>query len=922
MIKMKKKVWSIFLVAGMSFCLSPVLLGKDRLRKKEAPEVKEEKDTAIDEKGTEDVEKKKTIPQVTKGMKTLAGFYTLYQKDEKLYCLIKADQLKKPFLLAMTLTLGINAGTQWDHMPVYWNLQGKKLLLLRPDLRYQGGESTLESAVSRTHPATILRSVPLLSRNDEGDCLVDFSPLFKSDLAGLTPQLKDLAGVEGELNSELSQWKKIKVFPQNVEIEVDLAFTGVRVAGESPNPTDFTDKGRHYRQGVHYSLSQLPVTTYLPRQADSRVGYFTTAVKDFSRPYGSRSNFQRYIERWHLEKADPTVKLSPPKKPIVFYLDKAIPYRFRRYVKQGVLDWNKAFEKIGFSDALVVRQQTETDFADLDPADVRYNFIVWTTSDEGYAFGPSRVNPMTGQILDADITYDDSMLRFATGEARVLGSQAGKFGGDPKLEFFLKNLPGFGKAKKDLYPWDKKISLRDRARTRLFSRLKRQGRPFCTHARGLRHQLFLGILALRAAGAKTIPDELFGSSVRETIMHEVGHTLGLYHNFKGSSYLSIKEINSKEKPGATSGSVMDYNGTNFAPPGIPQGFYLPQTIGPYDYWAIEYGYRIPDKDQTEEDMLGSIAKKGSEKGLGYGNDQFSSLTDPDPHIVMWDLGSDHVEFGRQRIQLVEHILKNLPDRMVRQGENYFPVRQAFGTLLREYGYSLYLIARYIGGVNLSWSHKGDPLGAPPIQVIPAARQKEALTFLQKTVFSEKGLVIPREVLPYLSPGTQWHWGSDEFSTRATYPVKESWLEIQKSVLAILLNPANLWRLHNLPSHVSEKEEVFTLQDLFDGLTKSVWSELKKDPLKEKPGRRKPFISASRRNLQRQYLAIWMDYFVMDRGTVSIPEDAKTLARRNLMALDEALKKVLSRKGLDGLSQAHLAECREKIEKALKAVYVK
>src|SRR2546422_7272850 len=158
-----------------------------------------------------------------------------------------------------------------------------------------------------------------------------------------------------------------------------------------------------------YELSSIRETGYKPRLADDRVGHFLIVTEDLNsdRP---KSQYRRYVRRWQLEKANPAAKLSPPKEPIVFWLENTVPVEYREWVKEGALLWNKAFERIGFKDAIVIKQQP--DDADWDPADTRYNTIRWFAGvDAGFAIGPSRSNPFTGQIYDADIGFSEEIVR-------------------------------------------------------------------------------------------------------------------------------------------------------------------------------------------------------------------------------------------------------------------------------------------------------------------------------------------------------------------------------------------------------------------------------------------------------------------------------------------------------------------------------
>ncbi|RME85496.1 MAG: DUF5117 domain-containing protein, partial [Planctomycetota bacterium] len=662
---MKKKCISLFLVLTLAV---PHLLWGQSIQKPQKPNKNFGPFSRKIFASSASSSQKKFPPfqKVVKDMIRKEGFFPLYVKGEKMYGLVRFSQIKRPFFLATTISKGIYAGMQWDDMLVYWKVFDNKLLLVRPNLRYKGGRKTLKGIVEKTYPATIIRALPILTKGPEG-YLVNFGRIFKSNLSGVSLLARSLLGVMGALNPSLSRWTKIKTFPHNIEVEVDLAFTGVKVRGSSPNFSDSVDSRTHFL-GVHYSLSYLPRTNYQPRVADDRVGYFQTAFKDFSTPYESKTKFKRYIHRWHLEKADPSLKLSPPKKPIVFYIEKTVPIKFRRYVREAILEWNKAFEKIGILNAIEVRQQTDTEFADLDPEDVRYNFFRWVTNDYGFAAGPSRVNPLTGQILDADIIFDDSMLRYVSKSYQNLGPVSNLWEKDTKFQELLKTMKGWNFGKDSLFFPQVKGQEKEENLRKMLKILAKKGRHVCLFTYGMKHQLAMASLMFHARGIKKIPLEFLGEYVKEIVMHELGHTLGLYHNFKASSWRSLKEINSKEKPAQIVGSVMDYNPVNFAPKGVPQGHFLTQTIGPYDYWAIEYGYKIIPRGREAQELQ-KIASRAGENGLQYGNDLYASLADPDPLWIRWDLGNNPIEYAKFRMELGQQILKDLLKRAVKDGES-------------------------------------------------------------------------------------------------------------------------------------------------------------------------------------------------------------------------------------------------------------
>ncbi len=209
-------------------------------------------------------------------------------------------------------------------------------------------------------------------------------------------------------SESLSQHTKVKVFPDNVLIEAE------RVSGAGVPSL------------VSFGFRKLPARSdYRPRMADERVGYFQSAAQDWGKPFDARETVDRFIHRWDLQKLDPSLELSPPREPIVFYIESTVPIRWRKYVREGIDEWNKAFEeRVGIEGAIEVRQQTATAYADIDPEDARYNFLRWIVSGRAFAMGPSRVDPRTGQILDADIIFDDSMLRYFQNDLELLGPKA------------------------------------------------------------------------------------------------------------------------------------------------------------------------------------------------------------------------------------------------------------------------------------------------------------------------------------------------------------------------------------------------------------------------------------------------------------------------------------------------------------------
>jgi len=235
-------------------------------------------------------------------------------------------------------------------------------------------------------------------------------------------------------------------------------------------------------------------------------------------------------------------------------------------------------------------------------------------------------------------------------------------------------------------------------------------------------------------------------------MHEVGHTLGLRHNFKGSTMLPNEQLHDTKitRVKGLTGSVMDYNPVNLAPKGVKQGDYFTSTIGPYDYWAIEYAYKpLAGGTQGEYAELQKIANRGAMPGMDYGTDEDIYFT-ADPHVNVWDLGADVMKFAEDRLLLAEELMKGLADRVVEKGEGYQRARVAFGILLNQYGNSTYLISKYLGGEHAHRDHKDDPKARDPLVPVPAAKQRDALKFLQEHVLTDKTFQFPPKLLRKLA----------------------------------------------------------------------------------------------------------------------------------------------------------------------------
>jgi hypothetical protein len=834
--------------------------------------------------------------ELTKDAKPIEGLIRLYRKDDRLLADFTPNVLDRDFIILISIARGIGespvlGGMTWDFDGDDWLWQFRKvedkIQVVRRNVRFTAAKgSPEEKAVRLAYTDSVLFSLPVISHSPPGGSVVDLSPVFMSDLPQISRVLPGFTFAR-----DRSTWASVKGFANNVEIEVAATY-----ASSGMVRLDSVPDSRGATINVHYSISLLPQTGYQPRMADDRVGYFVTAIKDYSKKYDA-DRFLRYVNRWDLRKADPSLPVSPPRKPIVFWLEKTIPYELRQPMGEGVLEWNKAFEKAGFANAIEVRQQP--DDADWDPEDINYNTLRWITAGAGFARGPSRVNPLTGEILDADLVFDSDFL------------SSWKDQWD-----FLRE--------KGLLPTPAQPG--GSADSALAQELERQGisgghsgRCVCRLTEGLGLQLALGAAAAEA-GAKPGGREEFRKmlvqAIKELAMHEVGHTLGLRHNFKASTVYSLDQINAPAHAGQSlAGSVMDYLPINLVSKGQKQGDYFSTTLGPYDYWAIEYGYKpLPGGTEGEAAELKKIAARSAEPTLVYATDDDARLIDPDPLVNLWDLGNDTVAYARSRRDLVAQLIPGLVDRMTQPGEGYQRARRAFSMLLSLQARAAQTASRMIGGLYVTRSHKGDPGAKPPLVIVEPAKQRETLSFLQDQVFGDKAFDFPPEMYNMLLP-TRWsHWGIRE-TERLDFPVRETMLGFQDRILAQLLSSWTLARLTDSEVKVPPDQDAFTAVELLSGLSTAVFRELDKLQQGEFTAR-KPAINPLRRDLQRRYLERLADIAM---GNVMSPEDCKTLAYVQLEGIQARINAVLLGKAkLDPYTQAHLKESATRIRKVLNA----
>jgi len=362
------------------------------------------------------------------GLKRNDGFIPYYWDANKgaLLFELSPQRMSEDFIYFTGLSSGVGSTEMFADRSSVGQSQlcrfvrsGPKVLVIAENTRFraESGSPELRHSVERSFPTSVLAALPIESEQDDR-LVVNANPLVVRDATGLLGQLRRpsraLNGMVRQVaNESAANWRldeqrsavdmdHTRAFPLNTEVENILTFVSDS-GGRGVNAPESGVLTVH----EHMSLLALPAPGFHSRVADPRVGFFGEEFEDFSRSYKESLN-QIYIDRWRLEKKDPSAAVSDPVKPITFYLDRAIPEPMRSAARRGALWWNQAFEQAGFRNALVVEDLPEG----ADPLDVRYPTIQWTNRNgRGWSVGMVQTDPRTGEILHAVVQLDSHRMR-------------------------------------------------------------------------------------------------------------------------------------------------------------------------------------------------------------------------------------------------------------------------------------------------------------------------------------------------------------------------------------------------------------------------------------------------------------------------------------------------------------------------------
>ena len=840
---------------------------------------------AQEEGGGEETEDQEESPfadfeKLVDGAETFTGFFDLYTKEGKLYLAVPQERLGQDFLMDYRVAQGIGAaglygGTTLSYFEMdLMSLEkhGDKVFLVQRPHRFgANADERVQGAVAISFGSSVVESADVEAVRPDSALVLDVTTWFLSDFSGVSQRARRAAeasdGGRGTVtfDSDRSYLEDVSSFPENTNVKAKLTFRTSQPADLASVPD-----GRYIPVTIHYTMAKLPDRPMERRLADDRVGNFMTVHRDFSTE--DSTFFRRYVNRWRLEPGQRVGNRWRPVEPITYYVDHNVPDEYRGWFKTGIENWNTAFEAAGWVDAIRALDLPEG----ADPDDIRYSVLRWNTSNQpGYgAIGPSKVDPRTGEILDADILFEANMFRgfrntwrnlvnpLTAAEAFEMALGVGDFEvPDPNTPGV--ELPGFASA------------------------LAAQGA--------------LAGLILAARGeldpGDPLPDEILEQYTIWVVMHEVGHSLGLQHNFRSSASTPLNKLHDTDftaKNGVFS-SVMEYPTINLAGPGQRNGHYYTHDAGSYDRWAISYAYTQSQDDAND------IAREVSKLEHMFGNESGGSGA-LDPTINTYDLSADPLAWATQRSAMIRDLLPNIPEYVLMDNSEFVSLTNAYNQLINEYARAVAPAVKYIGGQYMNRDHVGD--GRAPFVNVPREKQEAALELIVDRIFAEGALAIDVEVLQRFGANGFSHFGSSRtFNGRYDFPFHARVLRLQTSVLNQLLNPSRLARIRDGETKYGA-DQVATIPELMGSLTTAIWSELGRGA-----------IAADRRDLQRAYLDAMTRLIV--KPVSGTPADARAVARWELTQLRNRIDSAQAGAS-DGYTQAHLLEALARIDKALEA----
>jgi hypothetical protein len=782
-------------------------------------------------------ELKKYGEVITAKARTSQGVFTVHRIDDKVYYEIPPDAYDK-LMLWTTEVAKAPAGVGWGgsalgNRVVRWERRDNKVYLWLATFEKRGDGKAVQRAVDSATLGSIILSFNVEAEGRDRAAVINVTPLFTTDVPEFAA--RGLVGAGASVDDSRTYIEEVKAFPTNVETRSLLTFRSspagaAGAGGRGGAPGNL----RSVSVLVHYSMTLLPERPMQGRYFDPRVGFFTQSFED----YTSAKNWvekKQYISRYRLEKKDPKADVSEPVKPIVFYVSREVPEKWRSYVRQGVEDWQPAFEKAGFKNAILCKDapSVEED-PSWDPEDARYSVIRWVALPVQNAMGPHVHDPRSGEIISAHIIMWHDVLKLIQQWYFV---QCGAL--DPQAQ----KLP--------------------------------------------------------------LPDDLTGKLLRQVVTHEVGHTLGLRHNHRASSAYTIAQLRDPKFAAehGTTASIMSYGRFNYVAQPEDQVKWLIPKVGPYDYFAIAWGYKpvagagSPDAERPELDRW--AARQMEEPWLRFGGEDGPATVDPS--VKTENIGADSLQATALGLKNLDRVADLLVPATTRLGEDDALLKEAYQSIMSHRANWFRAVATMVGGVVETRSLGGR--GGESFNRVPKEKQQEAVRFLLEHAFT-----TPKKLLqPAIVNRFKYFGVADDVADQ------------QRALLTSLLNGRRFHQM--MDAEVAAGDQAYTAMEYLGDVQDGVWSELRTS---------QPLVDVCRRRLQRAYLDHLKNELNPKEaagprpvfpggddtgrlfGATNRETDFRAVARAALQDLGVRLDSAIPQTR-DPMTRVHLQDCRREVE---------